>query len=491
MSQDPYARIEDAHQLIRAQMPNYRRLDDAWDSLRVKAKGMEYLPNAQAIVSVTGSVFETYIQRAIFPEVPPRVLSSFIGMAFRKPIHYQVVTLDRKTAAQNGPGFLDDADLLGNSLEEFSKQLLADVIRYGWVVLYCDYSSEFRRPFLRKYVADEAFNWAQSTGAVNHVRLSEGSHWIDPMTFEEGDIKRVRTLDLLDGAAHYRLFEQRESTDGTRWELVEGPEPLLRREQPIPYLPVIPISTYDTGTWWVETSVIMPLVNMIFSAYQTSADLEIARHQCRIIQPIMFGVNKKQTQGLVIGDGSWWSFDTEGSAMMLEADGSVCRILQEAFAEKMEQAAAHGARFLRERKRDAETAEAKRIEESSEVSVLQSIIHNVSEAMRLALIECEEWNAPLANHDAVEFTINDELFEDGGFDPAVFTALKDSWMGGIAPHAVPAQYLVDHGFTDLTPEQMLAAVKTERPELFMEYYRKANQAEDEEAQAGQEEGPAE
>jgi hypothetical protein len=122
---------------------------------------------------------------------------------------------------------------------------------------------------------------------------------------------------------------------------------------------------------------------------------------------------------------------------------------------------------------------------------LQSIIHNVSEAMRLALIECEEWNAPLANHDAVEFTINDELFEDGGFDPAVFTALKDSWMGGIAPHAVPAQYLVDHGFTDLTPEQMLAAVKTERPELFMEYYRKANQAEDEEAQTGQEEGPAE
>lgn len=467
------SKIENAHPVIRHQMRNYRKLDDAWDAQSVKDRGMDYLPNAQSITTgVSAQVFQTYIDRAVFPEVPARVLSSFLGMAFRKDPVYSVITLDKKTSATGGKPFIEDVDLLGNSIIEFSKQLLGDVIRYGWAVLYCDYDSAMRRPFIRKYVADDAFNWAEGRAAPLHVRLRENSTSIDPMTFEEAETKQIRVLDLLDEGAVFRLFENRRTREGTEWVQIEGPTPILQREQPMDSLPVIPVSTFDTGIWLPETSIMMPLVNMVFSAYQTSADLEIARHQCRIIQPMLFNVSKKETEGLVIGDGSWWRFDQDGKAIMLEANGNVCSILAEAFKEKLEQAAAHGARFLRERKRDAETAEAKRIEEGAEVSIIQAIIHNVSESVRQALVRCEQWNAPVADTGKIEFWINDQLSEDEGFSAETFNSLADGWLKGIAPHSVPAQYLIDHGYAgDMTPEEMLAMVKMEKPELFMDFYR--------------------
>ena len=173
----------------------------------------------------------------------------------------------------------------------------------------------------------------------------------------------------------------------------------------------------------------MSLVDTNLSMYRTSADLEHGRHFTALPTPYVTGIDGDSE--LKIGSGSAWILpDSSSKAGYLEFTGQGLQALEKAVDEKRNIMAGLGASLLQTQKSGVESAEAVRLRQNSEASVLVGAVLSVQEGIAKALSIMAEWEGVSGD---IEVSLNTD-FSDSKISAENLTALMGAWQSGAISH---------------------------------------------------------
>lgn len=319
---------------------------------------------------------------------------------------------------------LENCDGKGNSIKQFAVGAIDEAMqstRYGILADYPSAPDGLTReqvkaldlkPYICEYAFESIINWRYKVVAgktiLSLVVLKETEDvMIDEFTSEAQD--RYRVLILNDaGQYEQRMYDEKgemlsqsfpRKADGSAWTVI--PFVMIERDEP--------------ALW--------PLAQVNLAHYRNVCDNEAA---LRVFSQISMHIDT----GEMSAD-TWQKLNPNGvnfgadAAVVTNGGGSVS-LLQasphsfgtEALKDKVEQMVSVGGRII-DRKGTQQTAEAARIDASSDNSVLAQLVGTVSEAIEQSLEYC----AMFAGVDdaAVRFELNREFF-DLRLDPQTIMA---------------------------------------------------------------------
>lgn len=407
--------------------PEYMRMRKEWLRNMRAAKGEreikhhenEYLPIPDPTnETVMGERYQAYLMRAVFTNFTGRTVRALTGAVFRQ---------SPKTALPTQLEYLkDDADSGGLTLETIAQRAVSETLTNGRFVVMADFpeaplnataeQTRDLRSYLACYPATALINWHVSGNdldlAVLHERIEERSD--DGFDFELIDYYRV--LRLREEGVTLQLYRLDEAVS-EEVTLVAGGE-VLRK------LPLVIIGSDDNNAD-PDTPPISDISSLNIAHYRNSADYEegVFMHG----QPMLH---------ISTGDASpvTWaeanpSFQVGSRAAALTQNGSMELVqaqansaAMEAMMHKEDQMIRLGAQIITASS-GQETAEGARIRSSAEMSVLNTIVRNVSGAFEQMLKVCAAYEG--ANPEEVEFRLNDKFFAEDA-DPQVLAQL---WLG--------------------------------------------------------------
>ena len=346
----------------------------------VKNKGPRYLPS---LSGQTADQYDAYKMRALWYGAAARTIQGLTGAVMRKD---PVVTVPTELG-----GLISDVTQTGIPFSAFAKTTLEEVLvtgRYGVLVDMSEKPVDNPKAYFAGYRTESIVNWrtAMIHGVPSLVLLVLREHCSepkaeDPYTLES--IEQYRVLRI-NGEGHYEaeLFRK----EGNEWKSIQLITP-THRGTPFTYIPFCFFGP-NTLTPDIEKSPILDLVDVNFSHFRSSADLEHGRHFCGLPTPWVAGF--PETTVLKIGSSTAWvSSDPNASAGMLEFTGQGLGALEKALESKERLMAVLGARMLEEQKKTVEASDTLSTRMSGEQSVLRSVAGTVS----AGLSKCLEWAA--------------------------------------------------------------------------------------------------
>ena len=414
--------------------PQYQNALERWQVTRdcvegqqaVKSRATDYLP---AFQDNDSDRYIAYLQRAYFVNVTGRTRNGLMGAVFRKD---PVCKL---------PGELEymkeNADGTGMNIEQFAKSATKELVELGRFGILTEYPQVDEgltvaqvnqmglQPFLIGYKAEQIINWRTTVingaSVVTLVVLRVVSiDDVDEFIATELNQFLVLRLEQLDEFGDQLIYtQQRYYSDGN-----EGPKavPRMADGQPWGAIPFSFIGSEDNKPA-IDVSPLYDIANINIAHYRNTADFE---EMCFISgQPTIFlssDISYQEFQaanpnGVVVGSRAGHFLGSGGSAQMLQPQP--VGVLQNAMKDKQDQMVAIGAKLISGPVAN-QTAEASRINASSENSVLDTIVGNLSDAITSAL----EYAALFigANPDDCSFELNKDFYDDG-IDPQVLIAM--------------------------------------------------------------------
>jgi hypothetical protein len=192
-----------------------------------------------------------------------------------------------------------------------------------------------------------------------------------------------------------RIFEQR--ADGGEFFVVSETYPrtgsndgdnFLRR---IPFIFVNPLDLSPA----VYKSPILDIVNANIAHFRLSADYENGLFLTAQPTPVVSGWPDGTPSNFRFGGGNIWLLPEGAKAEILEFHGDGLQSLERALIAKENQIAELGAHLLQSAESAPETAQAVRIRQHDQTSVISSIARTISDAFKLAIeIACKWAFAP-------------------------------------------------------------------------------------------------
>ena len=224
----------------------------------VKAAGVRYLPRLD---SQTDEEYAAYKERASFFNATARTAEGYVGLIFRRPPFIKVPEGTSALGRALGE-FQNDADMLGNPLVSYAKNIVNEVISVGRAGTLVDWEAEVEnRVYASLYAAENILNWRveriNGRNITTLVVLYEPSG-ARPSPGKDGDAfvtmtrEQIRVLRLLPGekiaesrkqpysctVEIWQRPEQKSRNEKNDWRLVETRIP-LRLGKPLPLIPFV------------------------------------------------------------------------------------------------------------------------------------------------------------------------------------------------------------------------------------------------------------
>jgi hypothetical protein len=374
-----------------------RCLDAAAGTDAVKARRTDYLPR---LTGQTDADYNAYLTRAMFYPAVDRTVTGLIGATMRRP--------PTVSCPPDIFQHLADVTLANDPLTEFIFSVLYHVLTVGRVGVLLDMADQpvvNSRPYWLHLDARSIINWqtrrlTDGTTLLTLVVLKEQvPDTVQRDPFQPTTHTRYRVLTLLDG--RYVV---------TTWERVgqqfvsSAPIFPTRRGEPLQFIPLVIIGPHGVNAE-VDKPPLLDLVDVNFSHYRNSADLEHGRHFVALPTPYVTGwVDPPEGGTLKIGAGTAWTLpNPEAKVGMLEFTGHGLKALESALEQKEKMMAVLGARMLEQRPRQGETAETVRLRQSGEHAVLETIISAVSQGLTKVLRWHTWWAGYPSAHINVPF----------------------------------------------------------------------------------------
>lgn len=406
---------------------------------------------------------EAYVARALYVNVTGRTLNSLVGAVFRK---------DMAVDVPPDVEYIDtNADSAGNSLEQFSKDLVSNLVSVGRHGILTDYPDVVGtptaeevalaglRPYLSSYTAESIINWhTDNNGRLDLVVLQESVEDSED-EFSAVDVNQFRVLRLRNKVYTQQLYDKdlqpvtEEMTprkaDGSTWS--EIPFIITGSVNNDPNID--PVTLYD-----------LAVVNV--AHFRNSADYEegvflhgqpmlhidtgtMSADEWKQLNPN--GVSVGARRGVVTAGG--------GAAELMQAESNGAAF--EAMKHKEDQMVQIGARLV-ERGGSNQTAEAVRTESAAEHSVLETLVTNAQDA----IVRAVRWCVEFAGGDpaAVDIKLNDDFF-DTPPDATMLAQLMGLESSGIISKPVIIAYLRRTGVVpdDMTDEDILNSISNSGP----------------------------
>jgi hypothetical protein len=393
--------INTPHPLYKANIARWAKCRAAYEGEDVvKAAGQEFLPKIGE--SQTGKDYSAYKSRAVYYEAVSRTIDGFVGAIARKPSVIELPPVMED--------FLTDATAEGVGMGEFIKKLCAETLLISRCGILVDYSEEDARSYFSVYVAESILNWT-----VDSVVLSETVYEPDPAdSFVQVAIDQIRQLQIVDGIYNVTLWRRSATTKGLNdWAVFDTVTP-TRKGQPLTKLPWFWLSTMGMTTR-IEKPPLLGLVNLSFSHYRSSADLEHGRHFTAI--PTLWVAGRDSDDPLLIGGSAVISMaNPQARVGYAEFTGAGLQSLETALDSKERQMAVLGAAVFGAPKKGVEAAETARIRTSGENSLLMATVSAVEDSLKEALHCAAQW---MGSDGEVKLQINRDWVDQSLDGPAL------------------------------------------------------------------------
>lgn len=384
---------------INTNHPEYDMYQEDWQRSRdakagqstVHRMGTKYLAK---LIGQDDGEYKAYVDRALFYEATGRTIDGLKGMLFRKNMQVEV----------NGMAdFLMDVTLDGEDINTFAKNCADEILTVGRVGILVDYpridtldmtaaqaDMINSRPFFRMYKAETITNWRMgrvlNSGDLMEVRLKEVIE-LETDEFEYKEIEQYRVLDIYDGYYRQRIYQKDKDR---KWQLIDEIIP-LRNGTRMDYIPFVFI-----GVDGFNVNVCRPplagLVNVNFSHYKTTADLEHGAHFTGLPTAVIAGVTDTEDGEYRIGSTTAWAFSNpDTKASYLEFTGQGLGALEKLIQTKEDKMASLGAQMLTPSTRRNEAAETAGLRHLGEHSVMASISLSLADCINKLLEFAGDW----------------------------------------------------------------------------------------------------
>ena len=382
---------------------------------RIKDQNEEYLP---ALPDQTSASYEIYKSRATFLNAFNRTITGLVGSVMRRPASYEVP--DRMQ------DYLEDVNMMGYDLQTFLAHVLRETFITGRCLILIDRKGD-GRPYLTLYGGESFIDWRlDENNQPYYIELKEEVDTSSDPSQDHQMQDQYRNLMLEDGRYMVRVTaHQDEEEENLR--IVDETEPTMRGEA-IDFIPVSLINPGGPG-FSVYHPPLLDLANLCISHYRTSADLEAGRHYVSIPTPYLIGVDPEDYDtGIAIGPTSAIVIPNEAAKVgFLEFAGVGLKSLEEALTQKEHQMSVLGARVLERVRTGVESAEAARIHQASELSILATIVNEVEKSVLASLKMMAMWEG--LDPSSVSLTMNRD-FVDARLPAKDLQALVDSYLKG-------------------------------------------------------------
>jgi len=410
--------------------PQYDLYLPYWQQIRVFVRGMndvkDYIQDVTRDPSLDGRRRnKEYKDRACYVNFPARTRNAFTGAVFRKP--YEV---ELPASLEYLISNVDGADL---TLEHLSKSAISNVIECGRHGLFVDYGVSAK---IVQYSAENITDWdTDESGNLIMVELSTGKD-------------TSKKLKLVDDVYLVEFY--------IKEELQYTVEPTKADGSRFNYIPFVFVGSVDNSPD-VDEMPLWAIVDLTRGHLQNSADMEdIAKYM--IPTPAVTAPNASWVEEMLpngtytFGDGSVIPLPEGGTATLLQAQEN--QMHSRLMEQKEEQLVKIGARIMTGESSSNKTAEATRIEYSSENSVLDNLVGNVETAIKWCLEVCGEF---MGVDGEVVFNLNRDYYESS-VDPQIIMAQANMLDRGIIGITDTRQYLRKIGMIERGDEEIDAEV---------------------------------
>jgi hypothetical protein len=382
-----------------------------WNQIRALMGGV--CTARELLLRLEGHKDDTFCEfkkRAYYFAALPRTIELFSGLLFLKAPAVDV--------PDSMKPYVDDATLEGTSLERLTGQVVEELFQTGRCAVLPDYPSTNSaieanggqpltlaqteklglRAVAKLYrTEDILFVKKQNVGGavkITQVRLRETIE-DDVDEFTTTCVAAVRVLRLRDGVYTQELW-----TNRTGGFAVETPEfSPLRDGKPIDYIPITFFSAHDLDSC-ARRPPLADLADVSVSHLQTATLKEWGEMWTANPTPIFIGVTAgpvdksgkpAEKATIRLGSSEGICLPPGGDAKFMEFTGAGLSTLKESMEAKETHMARIGARALADDPREAQVADALRIQHSGEQSLLADIAHVVSEGMTRVIKEFALW----------------------------------------------------------------------------------------------------
>jgi hypothetical protein len=389
----------------------------------IKKAGETYLPKPSGMDNLA---YKAYKTRAVFTMFTARAAEGLYGQIFSKLPEKQ------GEIPQLFQDFLDNVDKSGTSVDQFASDIVWATLQKPWGGILVDHSpvpagiSQAEKEklgltsFLRWYSAESVDNWRFET--INDqmtlvlVKLKEVYHVIEDDKFNPVEKVRYRVLELVDGQPFslsgmvYTQEIWEKATDKDEWAITETYIPEMDGKP----LDLIPFFTCPAKE--PEKSMLLPSAYLNIGHYQMTADYVNNLHLTGT--PTAVGVNiepelDKEGKAKPTGLGSSQIMflnnhdGKEPKVFFLEPAGTGANNIRNGLESYEKNLEIMGGSPIKKSKQGVETAEAARIHQAGENSVLGSFSLNMSERLTQAVRFGARWRGvPEAITEKFNYVLN-------------------------------------------------------------------------------------
>ena len=407
--------------------PEYNHFVRDWQDCRtayegqraVKDAGVRYLPRLRG---QSPADYDAYKGRALFYSITSKTLSALTGMAMDQvPVIDHPSEMDYIFKDHSGMGFY----------KVFGPTIL-EVLLTGRFGAFVDRPANGGKPYITLYRTEDIINWEVSDDDVlQMVVLRE--RYVDRSSsdmFTQQIKVRYRHLYLEDGIVKVQVHESGNSVGlNNVYDQVGRPMSIVNTGVPMTEIPFFCVTANGIGLDPCKSPV-QDIVDINFSHYRSSADLEHGRHFTGLPTPWITGAESQAA--MHIGSTKAWVIPDAGAKVgFLEFTGLGLQSLEKALAEKQAQLASLSARLIDNSSRGSEAEGTVRMRYASETSSLRQVVRSVEAFLNL-VFNCV---AKMEGYEAVKVQLPTD-FLGGRMTAAELKAWTDAYLGGAIPKEV-------------------------------------------------------
>ena len=353
--------------------------DVARGTSAVKAKGMAYLPSHPREEL---DDYSTRLARSLLFPMMGRSIKGLAGMVFREDIEW----VDVPPAVE---AHLENIDLQGNHADVFLKQVFADALEAGHAGILVDAPQRSEgvrtkrdetvlnlRPYWVHIKKEQLTSWRVID--VNGAQLLDQVVIKEPGVVPDGEFGEKEVV-------RYRIIRRGNPVTWETWISVENSEPVRELTGTINNVDEIPLAIVYADQTGILTSdpPMLDLAYTTLSHYQVQSDHLTALHKASV--PILAITGVDTTGTVSVGPNTTFTLPEGATVQYVEHTGAALGSTRQQMLDLKADGAAQGLAMLQHETRQAETAEAKRIDKASQDSALAVAARGLQDGTEVAL----------------------------------------------------------------------------------------------------------
>ena len=423
--------------------PNYLHQEDDWDRIRdcmqsesfIKKKRDKYLPRPGGMTGEYADAYDSYLDRAHYPQICAYALSGALGVIITKlpefnvpkPIEY----------------ILKEATKDGLTIQQLFMEVIIEILQTGKCPIVVDITPEINQFKFVKYSAESFINWKEETvGAEKNMIMGVLKEQM-PSTediFSHDTVDVFRVLNIENGVYVSHVFKENgEELD----DFFTKPSYMGKVIDEVPIFVAGSINNSTDN----QPIPLLSVANCSIQIYRKEADLANSEYLSCNPTLCMVGASNDDDLPNVVGSSVMIVLpDPQARIFYTETDTAALKHVKTHIDDLYEEAIRHGVAILDTRK-GVESAEALRIRQATQSASIYSIYLSALNAVKGGLQLMCTW----ANLDPEEVIIDAPSALTYGIpDSNVIRSIIEGFGQNVVPLSVIHKYLVGSGLIDQT-----------------------------------------